>query len=311
MLRLVDMTLRTTTGITFNTSEISTSDKMAYVVYDTLTGASYLQGLTEDYYCWRATTVLTSTGATDVNINIDNTNLYPSFSSTIPDYTVLKPALFTIVTYQEYIVLQNVLTRFDAVRRRMPNPGFTVSSTNNIGQDGAVSFAGGFEKKATITEIMSMIQATFFSFNVASPRTFFYPQFATKAQDANPNPYMAGGGVPTEVLDLISTGALIRCLVFMGLLEIDISFSSSESGLQITFDRGSQIKGWHDTLVTNFLKEQNDIKMNYANHAGVGMGTMPYASMGLVGQLMNSAGSGGAIPYSTIMGFNIRGSVNQ
>jgi hypothetical protein len=309
MLRLVDVTSKTSTEIQFRTQEITTPDSVPYVLYDTSTGASYLQGLIEDYYGWRSLTTLTSTGASDVYFSINNANIYPSYTDPLLDYTVLKPSLIKVMSYQEYVVIQNVLTRLDLVRRRYPNPGFAVSTTNSVGQDGTVSFAGGYEKKLTIGEIGQMMEGTIVEINATSPMTYFWPQFMSKESDPFSNPYGIVQGLPYDMVELIILGTLIRALMAIGILEVDISFSASESGLQITFDRASQIKGWRDALLTEYKETKAVFKWNYANHYGVGIGTTPWASQGLWGTLLNNVTYGGSLAYTSIMGFAAKGNV--
>jgi len=309
MLRLVDIVSKTSTGIQFHTEEISEKDNIAYVVYDTSTGYSLALGLSEDYYTWRAKTVLTSTGAQDVYFSIDNTNLYPSYSVTVPDYRNLKPSLFTIINYPEYMILQAVITRLDMVRRRYPNPGFAVSTTNSVGQNGTVSFAGGFEKKFMINEIMWMLMGCIVEINATSPMTSFWPVFTSETADKSigRNPFMLYMGIPYDMIEVISLGTIIRCLMAWGILEVDISFTASDSGLQVTFDRTGNVKGWHDQLMTDFKENKFLFKMNHANHAGVSIGTLPFASLGLYGVLLNNTMSGGILGYSSLSGFNARG----
>src|SRR5271157_5515123 len=128
MLRLVDISSIATDSIVFHTEELTTDDLVAYVVFDTSTGvAASPYALMDDYVGWRVQTVQTSTGDA-VTLTIDNSHLYPSFSKTIPDYTELGIPLFSILTRVEYEILHNTLLRLDLVRRRMPNPGFILSS---------------------------------------------------------------------------------------------------------------------------------------------------------------------------------------
>ena len=309
MLRLVDVISKTSTEIQFRTQEITTPDSVPYVLYDTSTGASYQQGLIEDYYGWRSLTTLTSTGASDVYFSINNANIYPSYTDPLLNYTVLKPSLIKVMSYQEYVIMQNVLTRLDLVRRRYPNPGFAVSTTNSVGQDGTVSFAGGYEKKLTIGEIGQMMEGTIVEINATSPMTYFWPQYMSKESDPFINPYGIVQGLPYDMVELITLGTLIRALMALGILEVDISFSASESGLQITFDRASQIKGWRDALLTEYKETKSVFKWNYANHYGVGVGTLPFSAYGLWGTLVNNATSGGQLAYSTLLGIGGRGNI--
>lgn len=309
MLRLVSITSQTATEVRFQTEEIDIADSMPYVMYDTSTGATYSLGMTEDYYGWRAKTVLTSAGAIDTYFDINNTNLYPGTSTAPGSYAVLRPSLFKIMTYQEYIIVQNVITRLDLVRRRYPNPGFSVNTTNSVGQDGTVSFAGGYEKKLTIGEIGNMMEAAIVEINATSPMTTFWPRYAQESADKFKNPYNAVSGMPYDMIEVATLATLIRCLMALGILEVDLSFTASDSGLQITFDRVGHIKGWHDALLTQYNELKLQFKMNWACHSGVAVGTLPYASVGLWGTLLNSAMSGGSLAYSTLGGIGGRGNV--
>ena len=307
MLRLVDVVSRTTTGITFRTAEIVDAGVVPYVVYDTSTGVSI--SAFDDYYGWRALTVKTSTGSTTTDFTINNSNLYPSYTDPIPDYTLLSPKLLCVMSLNEYQILHNVITRFDLVRKRLPNPGIGVSSTNDIGQNGTVSFAGGHEKKMTVLEIMQMMTGTIIELNGTPPRTTFFPLFQSAEADIATNPYTKNMGFPLDMSELVVMGTLIRCLIATGLMEVDMSFSVSDSGLQLTFDRVSHVKGWHDALLTEYKEQKTLFKWNHANHRGVGIGTSPWSAMGIWGTLMNSASYGGQLSLQTVLGINSRGNV--
>lgn len=304
MLRLVDVVSRTSTGIQFRTSEITTADKVPYILYDTSTGASYLLGLIEDYYGWRSTTSLTSSGATDVYFSINNSNIYPSYVDPITNYVNLKPSLFKFVSYQEYVILQNVLVRLDLVRKRFPNPGFAVNTTNSVGENGTVSFSGGFEKKMTLNEIGQMMEGCIVELNATPPMTYYWPSFMTTTSDVFTNPYTNVTGMPFDMIDIVVLGTLIRCLIAVGILEVDIHFTASESGLQLTFDRATHVKGWRDALLQEYKDLKALFKWNHANHAGVGIGTTPWSAVGVWGTLFNNVSYGGSIAFSSVMGFN-------
>jgi hypothetical protein len=305
MLRLVDVSTIETDSITFTSEEVTIEDLMVYVVYDTSTGVYTM----EDYYGWRVPTAKTSTGATEVYYEINNSALYPSYSTTISDYTALRPALFRSMSYIEYTILQNVLIRIDLVRRRMPNPGYSLSSTNSVGQNGAVAYSGGFEKKLTVGEIMQMVEGAIVELNATPPLTSFWPAFLNSAADKKNNPYIANHGLPYDMMDVTVLGTVIRCLMALGLLEVDISFSTSDSGLQLTFDRVSHIKGWREALLQEYKDQKSLLKMNHANHSGVGVGTVPWASYGIWGTLMNNVQVGGQLALNSVLGFNATGNV--
>jgi len=307
MLRLVDITNRTSTGVTFQTTEVSDADVIPYVIYDTSTGINI--NAFDDYHAWRALTALTSTGSTTTEFTINNTNLYPSYTDPILDYTQLNPKLFCVMSLNEYEMLQNVITRFDLVRKRLPNPGVAISSTDGVGQNGVVSFAGGFEKKMTVREIMQMMMGTIIEINGSPPRTSFFPSFQTSEDDIISNPYQKNLGFPYDMSELVIMGTLIRCLIATGIMEVDISFTVSDSGLQLTFDRVSHIKGWHDSLLAEYKEQKSLFKWNHANHAGVGLGSTPFAAYGLWGTLMNNASYGGQLALHSVLGFTARGNV--
>lgn len=306
MLRLVSVFEQTADHITFQTEEF-TSDVVPYVMYDTSTGISI--NVQEDYPSWRSSAVITSTGSTVYRYTINNSNLYPATSKTIADYTTLSPRLFKTMTLQEYTILNDVLIRFDLVRRRMPNPGIGIASTDGIGEDGVVAFTGGNEKKMTISELMQMVEGALLEVNGTPPRTGFWPMYLDPDGDKAYNPYYSSAGIPNDMMELVKMGTLIRCLIAMGILEVDISFSTSDSGLQLTFDRASHLKGWHDGLLTEYKEMKSLFKWNHANHAGVGLGTLPWNATGLWGTLMNNATVGGTLGLNSLLGFTSRGNI--
>jgi hypothetical protein len=307
MLRLVDITEREADHVSFDTEELAAADLVVYVVYDTSTGTSV--NVMDDYIAWRAIT--TSSDSESAHFEINNDNLYPSYRTEVVDYAGLNPQYFKVMTLQEYDILQDVLIRFDLVRRRMPNPGVTVESTDGVGENGVVAFSGGFWKKKTVDEIMRMIIGSMLELNGSPPRTSFWPVFSTLEADRVNNPYYTfdTAGIPGDMVELIKLGALIRCLISVGIMEVDISFTSSDSGLQLTFDRQSPIKGWHDALLAKYDKDKSLFKWNHANHAGVAVGTVPWAAYGIWGTLMNNVSQGGQLAMSSILGFSARGNV--
>ena len=309
MLRLVDVSEWTTDHITFTTEEITAENLTMYVVYDTSTGVSV--NSRDDYYAWRCFSVLTSTGSSTYKFTINNSTLYPSYTSPIADYTTLSPRLFCVMTYQEYATLSDVIIRLDLVRKRLPNPGIGIASTDGIGEDGNVAYTGGYEKKMMVSEVMRMVEGTIVELNGCSPRTFFWPVFYDKDADKINNPYLRSGvsyGMPQDMMQLVVLGTLLRCLISTGILEVDISFSTSDSGLQLTFDRASHIKGWHDTLLTEYKDMRYIFKMNHYS-GPFGVGTIPYAAMGPFGTLFNNAMSGGTLSLNTVLGFTARGNI--
>ena len=304
MVRLLDFISITATEITFSSPEVTSPDSMTYIVYDTSTGTMNM----EDYVVWRATT-FTSTGSTDGYFTISNTNLFPSYVSItnpITSYLTLNPALFKVMTYTEYTILQQVLTRIDLVRRRLPNPGYTVASTNSVGQNGAVSMSGGFDKKFAVDELSQIIDGSIIELNWTSPMTYFWPTFSSADQEKTNNPYRKSTGLPFTMVDLIVQGAILRVLVAWGILEIDMSFSTSDSGLSITFDRVGHVQSWHSALLQDYQAQKEKFKMNYANHAGVGIGSTPYALQGIFGTAMNNVSAGGGnLSMTSLLGWQM------
>lgn len=295
MLRLVTIFEQTAAHVIFRTKEFYDEDLIPYVVYDTSTGIAN----SDDYPVWRSLTALTSTGSTTYEFQIDNTNLYNN-SNNVTDYSTLNPKLFKVMTLQEYDVLQDVLIRLDLVRRRLPNPGITIQSIDNVGENGAVSYAGGYEKKMTVDEIGRKIEGTFLEVNGTPPRTVYWPRFITAEADEINNPYLRSSGFPDDLLELVKMGALMRCLMAVGILEIDVSFTTSDSGLQLTWDRANQLKGWRSDLVTEYKDKLQLFKMNH--YCGpTGVGTYDSAASWW-GTMLNSASSGGALSLNTLLG---------
>jgi len=310
MLRLVSISEQTSTGITFISEEFDAENVVPYIVYDTSSGFS--ANLMEDYVAWRSVTALTSTGATTYEFTIDNTNLYPATTTALTNYSILNPRLFRIMTLPEYSILNDVLIRLDLVRRRLPNPGSGLSSTDGIGENGTVSYTGGYEKKMTALEVMFMIEAAIVDINGFPPRTPYWPAFYDADSDKINNPYRRGVGsnsFPMDLTQLVVLGTMLRCLISVGILEVDISFSSTDSGLQLTFDRANHYKGWYDTLVNDYNTQRSLFKWNHANHAGVGLGSLPWTATGPWGTLMNNASAGGALGLQSVLGFSARGNV--
>jgi hypothetical protein len=307
VLRLVDIAEHDDTHLRFETEEISSEDMAAYVMYDTSTGISDMN----DYYSWR--TITTTTGDEDIfALEIDNTNKYPSVEDDISDYSIFNRKLFKVMTWAEHEVIQMLLTRIDLVRRRLPNPGVTISNTDNIGMDGVVSFAGGWDKKFSLEELRQMIDGSLIELNVHPPTTERWWQFTSNNVDKTYNPYSrtpGASGVIYEMIDTLVLGALIRCLHAWGILEIDINFSTSDSGLTITYDRVGQIASWMQNLLNDYQERKYYVKMNSINSFGVGVGSYPFAAMGWVGTAMNQVSQSGITPLSSMLGFGLRGNV--
>jgi len=306
MLRLFNIASQLPTSVTFTTSEISDANYMPYVVYDTSTGYTTL----EDYYAWRAITY-TSTGMTGTSFVIQDSNLYPSTTPVFGDYSTLNPRLFSAMSFIEYYVLRCVLDRLDLVRRRLPNPGAVIEDVDGMGNRGVVSVAGGYDKKFSVEELMRFIEGALIEINIHSPATNFYWNFTTSDQETITNPYYreVATGIPYKFVDLIVQGSVIRALMAWGILEIDLNFVTSDSGLQITYDKVGHVASWMDRLLTEYSKQKDFVKFDCVNSYGVGVGSMPFAATGIFGYAMNMIQNSGIVPLSSMLGFNIRSNI--
>ena len=299
MIRLYTIPNRTSTGITFRTAELGqVADLVPYVIYDTSTGVVG----TPDYLSWRATTVKTSTGTTSVDITINNNNLYPGYTTALASYTPLNAKLLKIMTYDEYMLLNNLLTRIDMVRRRYPNSGTVITDNDGIGNGGVVSFDGGWEKKFSVEELMVCLAGSLVEVNIHPPATSFYWRYLSTQEDMQTNPYMSRNRIPYQLTDLILQGAMIRALIMWGILEVDVNFSTSDSGLTLTYDRVGHVSGWTDKLLAEFKNQKDFIKWDFVNSYGVAVGTLPFSGMGIFDAVANMSGASGSLAMSTLLG---------
>lgn len=308
MLRLIDVIEQDASHLLFETEELADEDIMVYVMYDTSTGITDL----EDYYSWRARSVETSSG--EYSFNISNSNKYPKTSPSVSNYNILDTSLFKAMSWTEHEIIHMLLTRIDLIRRRFPNPGVTVNDVDYVGQGGTVSFSGGWDKKFSLEELRQMIEGTLIECNAHPPHTSFYWEYGTNSTDVYANPYTRTGasaaGVPYDMVDIIVQGALIRCLVAWGILEIDLNFSTSDAGLTITYERVGHIASWMQNLLNEFKVQKDFIKMHYVNSYGIGVGTMPFGATALWGMMLNQVtGPTGITPLSSMLGFGIRSNV--
>jgi len=306
MLRLYSVESADATEVNFSTAEIPYSSYMPYVVYDTSSGLTTL----EDYYSWRSTTTVNAV-TSEGEFSIINSNLYPRTSSTIADYTILNTKLFSVLTFVEHYVLTCVLDRLDLVRKRLPNPGAIIEDVDGIGNGGVVSVAGGYDKKFSVPELTRFIEGALIEINIHPPATNFYWSFTTAAQETVTNPYAreSATGIPYKFVDLIVQGAVIRALMAWGILEIDLNFITSDSGLQITYDKVNHVSNYMDRILNEYKSQKEFIKYDCVNSSGVGVGSMPFAAMGIWGYAMNMIQNSGVVPLSSMLGFNIRSNV--
>lgn len=305
MLRLYDITARTSTGVSFSTYQMDAANQLAYVVYDTSTGIANM----DDYYTWRTTTTANTLDPTQILFSIGNTNLYPSYIDPINDYRIFNPRLLNICTFQEVQLIESLITRIDMVRKRLPNPGRSITADSSVGQNGVVSHAGGFEKKFSLKELVQFIEGAIVEVNIHPPATQFYWWFTTVDSEKSTNPYnwTPANGVPYKWMDLILQGAMIRALISWGILEVDVHFTTSDNGLSITYDRVNYVSSWFDRLLAEFKQQKDFIKWDSVNSMGVGVGSIAFAATGWLGQASGMISQNGVLPMNSLMGFNTRG----
>ena len=299
-----------TIGIRLSRHIISHANFATYVVYDTSTGVVGLP----DYYCWRAVTIDTPNTVMNyehyVDIYIENSVLYPLYGPQVADYTTLLLGLIKIVTSEEIEILNSLITRVDMVRKRLPNQGALLTSVDSIGDGGLVNYVGGYSKKFSVDEYMQFINGSLIEINVTAPATTMWWSFIPNYDDMNPNPYRAHsrGGVPAKIFDLIIQGSVIRALTAWGLLEVDMSFNSTDSSLAISFDRQGMVSSWMMNLVNNFYKQLSMIKMDFVNSYGCAVGSTPYQLLGLWGNMAGMISQNGPMSVNTIMGYGFTAS---
>ena len=306
MVKMFDIFEKTSTGIGIrvNRKIIPNADYAVYVIYDTSTGVVGLP----DYYLWRCVTTDTPNAVTNyadyVDISLNNSCVYPSYTPSVPNYLQLSNHLIKLITGQELDILNNVMLRVDMVRKRLPNPGVVIDSTANVGDNGVVDYSGGFSKKFTVEEYLQFINGSLIEINITPPATKMWWTFVPNDIDMNPNPYLATHtGVPVKVSDLIVQGSIIRSLVAWGLLEVDIAFNSTDSNLAISFDRGGAVQSWMTTLTNEFTRQLKLAKWDFVNSYGVAIGTSPYQLLGLWGNMCGTLSQNGVLSVNTLMGY--------
>lgn len=306
MLRFFDLVDVNVNHITFTSEEITLKDRVIYFCYDTSTGTVGQ----EDYYAWRTTSYeLTSTGLVYIHFGINNNTLYPKFSTSPDNYIDLEPRLLSIISSNEYWVLHNVIQRLDMVRRRYPNLGPLITDGDGIGEGGVVGFGGGFDKKFSVKELLSFIEGALIEINIHPPATNYWWAYVDKESERQSNPYNRTAGVPFSLLDLVVQGAIIRALCAWGLMEVDLNFNTTDAGLQISYDRVNHVASWMGNILQEYKQQKDLIKWDSVNSYGVGIGTYPYAALGIYGTAMNMLDRSGAIPFTSLLGFSARGYV--
>jgi len=307
MLRFFDLVDQTSTGLIFSTTDINRTDYVPYVIYDTSTGFTTLN----DYYVWRSVTEENPDDPESSLFKISNDLIYPALSDHITDYQVLDPYLMSVLSYTEYITLKQLIQRVDLVRKRLPNPGVVISGNDGYGNNGVASVAGGYDKKFSVQELMGFIEGSLIEINIHPPATEFYWSYTTREVEKLGNPYRMQGytGIPYKFVDLIVQGAVIRALYSWGILEVDLQFSTSDGGLQITYDKVGSVASWVDRLLGEFVRQKGFIKYDCVNSAGVGVGSYPFMATGIWGTAMSMIQNSGTIPMTSMLGFNMRSNV--
>ena len=307
MLRFFDLVTQTSTGLTFSTPDINVTNFVPYVVYDTSTGYTPLN----DYYVWRSVTEENVVDPDTSLFQINDSLLYPSLSTPLGDYQVLDPSLISVLSYIEYVTLKQVIQRVDLVRKRLPNPGIVIESNDGYGNNGVASVAGGYDKKFSVQELMGFIEGALIEVNIHPPATEFYWSYTTLDVEKLNNPYRMQHytGIPYKLVDLIIQGAVIRALYAWGLLEVDLQFSTSDAGLQITYDKVGSVAGWVDRLLNEFVRQKGFIKYDCVNSHGIGVGSYPFMATGIWGTAMSMIQHSGTIPMTSMLGFNLRSNV--
>jgi hypothetical protein len=81
-----------------------------------------------------------------------------------------------------------------------------------------------------------------------------------------------------EWYDMLLTGGQIFASISQGLLEIGKEFNYSDNGISITINRSGSYKGFADTLLSNYVKQRDRVKLNHImNFGGAGLVTSPIA----------------------------------
>lgn len=209
-----------------------------------------------------------SNGGTSVTaFGISNENLYPILRPKVPDYNVLRPLQFNILTEMEWDIILSSLRFIDLVRSRHPNLG-----QRRLG----MGFSGGFEKKFSIEELLDFLHQTVVEMNIHPPATMFWFQYTSSSQNGsvgNYNPYYVQTGIPYFWKDALVKGVVIKALLSRQIYEIDTNFNISDSGLSITYDRDARLGGVLSGMIEQFQSLKKGIKWQHAPHGGSGIGT--------------------------------------
>lgn len=81
-----------------------------------------------------------------------------------------------------------------------------------------------------------------------------------------------------EWYDLLLTGGQIYASISQGLLEVGKEFSYSDNGKSITINRSASYKSFADSLLTNYVKQRDRVKLNQImKFSGAGIVSSPIA----------------------------------
>ena len=254
---------QTSDHITFSLSGLD-ADKGVYVCYDIYnydTSTGTLNTYRGNYYVWRCKSL---TGGI---FRIDATNIANQSMSI--DYSTLTLMYFSFFPWVQYVIFDMFSLKIDMVSRRYPET---------------------FEKKFSLHELDSCIEAAMADINLYPPTTGFWFQFSSYDDTMNikKNPYSITTGIPFELYNLVATGSMINALVSQGILEVDINFAYSDQGINITYQNMDPIKGWWTSLLENYNKDRALCKMNYYKISGIS--TVDFA-VGLPGLVQTSLGA--------------------
>jgi len=82
----------------------------------------------------------------------------------------------------------------------------------------------------------------------------------------------------TQWYDLLLTGGQIYSAISQGLMEVGKEFNYSDNGISITISRSGSYKGFADSLLTNYTKQRDRVKLNLImTFSGAGLITNPMA----------------------------------
>lgn len=244
-----------------------------------------------------------SNGGTSVTaFGISNENLYPILRPKLPDYNVLRPLQFNVMTEMEWDIILSSLRYIDLVRSRHPNLG-----QRKLG----MGFSGGFEKKFSIEELLDFLHQTVVEMNIHPPATMFWFQYVAtpSSSSGSYNPYFVQSGIPYFWKDALVKGVVIKAILSRQIYEIDTNFNISDSGLSITYDRDSRLSGVLQGLIEQFQDLKKKIKWQHAPHGGSGIGTFfGFGGNPIYQNVINSLNLTGSIGLRSLSPFFAGGS---